>query len=158
MVNNSYGELESLDVRDALWDRFFTVAPLVLVGTLDEDGTPDLAPKHMALPLGWDHYFGFVCTPRHATYRNIARTRSFTVSYPRPGGIVSASLTASPRCGDDSKPVVGALDTFPGAPIATMGTSCWRSRSSHSCTRDGSPSSTGRTPSRSRRGCAASRP
>jgi flavin reductase (DIM6/NTAB) family NADH-FMN oxidoreductase RutF len=42
----------------------------------------DLAPKHMVTPMGWDNYFGFVCAPRHATYRNVLRTKdSFTVSY-----------------------------------------------------------------------------
>ncbi len=74
-----------------IWDRFFTIAPLVLVGTLEEGGH-DLAPKHMAMPLGWSNYFCFACSPRHATYRNAERTGTFTVSFPRPGGVVGASL------------------------------------------------------------------
>ena len=32
-----------LDVRVPVWDRFFTVAPLVLVGTRESDGRFDLA-------------------------------------------------------------------------------------------------------------------
>jgi hypothetical protein len=32
------------------WDRFFTIAPLNLVGTREADGSDDLAPKHMACP------------------------------------------------------------------------------------------------------------
>src|SRR5690606_34430059 len=44
-----------LDVRVPVWDRFFTVAPLVLVGTREPDGRFDLAPKHMVLPLGWQN-------------------------------------------------------------------------------------------------------
>jgi flavin reductase (DIM6/NTAB) family NADH-FMN oxidoreductase RutF len=111
MDHDSYAGLESLDVRQPIWERIFTVAPLVLVGTVDPDGTPDLAPKHMAFPLGWDNFFGFVCAPSHSTHRNAERTRTFTVSYPRPQDIVSASLTASPRC-EDAKPIVGLLDTF----------------------------------------------
>ena len=55
-----------LDVRLPVWERFFTVAPLVLIGTREADGSFDLAPKHMVLPLGWQNYIGFVCTPRHA--------------------------------------------------------------------------------------------
>lgn len=107
-----YAGLESLDVGEPIWERCFTVAPLVLVGTIDDDGTPDLAPKHMAFPLGWDNFFGFVCARSHGTYQNIERTRSFTVSYPHPDDIVATSLTASPRC-EDAKPIVGLLDTFP---------------------------------------------
>ena len=56
-----------LDVRWPVWERVYMVAPLVLVGTREPDGRHDLAPKHMALPLGWQNYFGFVCAPRHST-------------------------------------------------------------------------------------------
>lgn len=102
-----------LDVRTPIWERVFTVAPLVIVGTRDADGAFDLAPKHMALPLGWENYFGFVCTPRHATWSNAVRERAFTVSYPRPTQLVHASLTASPRCADGRKPAAGVLPTVP---------------------------------------------
>ena len=107
-----HGQVVSLDVTAPIWERFFTVAPLVLVGTREEDGSYDLAPKHMATPMGWQNYFGFVCTPRHRTYHNVRRERAFTVSYPRPTQVVLASLAASPRI-DDAKPVLGALPTFP---------------------------------------------
>lgn len=107
----SYAGLEPLDLGERIWERFFTVAPLVLIGTVDADGAADLAPKHMAFPLGWDNYFGFVCTPSHSTYRNIERTGGFAVSYPRPSAILAASLSASPRC-EDAKPIVGLLETF----------------------------------------------
>lgn len=102
-----------LDVRVPVWDRIFTVAPLVLVGTRESDGRYDLAPKHMALPLGWQNYFGFVCTPRHATYFNAWRERAFTVSFPRPGQVVETSLAASCRCDDGQKPAVATLATVP---------------------------------------------
>lgn len=116
MGADSYASLESLNLEHGLWERFFTVAPLVLVGTVGADGTPDLAPKHMAFPLGWENFFGFVCTPSHATYRNIERSGEFTVSYPRPDDIVKTSLTASPRC-EDAKPILGLLETFPARQI-----------------------------------------
>jgi len=111
MADNSYAQLESLDVGQPIWDQFFTVAPLVLVGSMEENGEPDFAPKHMAFPMGLENYFGFVCTPHHGTYRNVERTGCFTVSYPRPSDIAMTSLTAAPRC-DDDKPIVGVLDTF----------------------------------------------
>ncbi len=107
-----HGQVVSLDVTAPIWERCFTVAPLVLVGTRETDGSYDLAPKHMATPMGWQNYFGFVCTPRHRTYHNVRRERAFTVSYPRPTQVVLASLAASPRI-DDAKPVLDALPTFP---------------------------------------------
>jgi flavin reductase (DIM6/NTAB) family NADH-FMN oxidoreductase RutF len=102
-----------LDVRVPVWDRIFTVAPLVLVGTREPDGAFDLAPKHLVVPLGWQNHFGFVCTPRHATWVNALRERVFTVSYPRPEQFVQASLTASARCEDGTKPASQALPTVP---------------------------------------------
>jgi len=107
-----------LDVRVPVWERFFTVAPLVLVGTREPDGSFDLAPKHMVLPLGWQNYFAFVCTPRHATYANARRERAFTVSYPRPDQLLHTSLAASGRCEDGSKPASAALPTVPARRVA----------------------------------------
>jgi flavin reductase (DIM6/NTAB) family NADH-FMN oxidoreductase RutF len=106
-------ELTPLDVNFPVWDRFFMVAPLVVIGSREADGRHDLAPKHMVTPLGWQNYFGFVCTPEHATYRNIQREEVFTVSFPNADAAVMASLAASPRCGqDDVKPALEALPSF----------------------------------------------
>ena len=76
--------LIELDISEPVWDRFFWVAPLVLVGTREPDGSHDLAPKHMAIPMGWQNYFGFVCTPSHHTYSNVQRSGVFTVLDYRP--------------------------------------------------------------------------
>jgi len=112
MSSNSLDNYIKLDPQANLWDRVFTVAPLVLIGSRGDDGRTDIAPKHMVTPIGWGPYFGFVCTPRHATYRNIKRNGTFTVSYPRADQVVLSSLTAAPRCEDDSKPNVEVLDLF----------------------------------------------
>jgi flavin reductase (DIM6/NTAB) family NADH-FMN oxidoreductase RutF len=106
-----------LETASPIWDRFFQVAPLVLIGTLDGTGVPDLAPKHMVTPMGWDNYFGFVCTPRHATYRNAIRERAFTVSYPSPEQLVHASLSAEPRCQDGSKASLADLPLSEGVAV-----------------------------------------
>lgn len=100
-----------------IWSRFHTVAPLVIVGTREPDGRHDLAPKHMATPLGWQNYYGFVCSPRHATQRNIERTGEFTLSFPRLEQIVEASMAAAPRFEDDSKPSLAALPTIPATKV-----------------------------------------
>jgi len=110
---NGSPEFVELDVDESIWERFFTVFPLVVVGTGEEDGTADLAPKHLAMPMSWQNHFGFVCTPRHRTYQNIERTSEFTVTYARPSQAVLASLAASPRCDDGGKPITQVLPTQP---------------------------------------------
>jgi flavin reductase (DIM6/NTAB) family NADH-FMN oxidoreductase RutF len=108
--------IRTLESDLPIWDRFYTVAPLVLIGTKEAEGY-DLAPKHMVTPLGWENYFAFVCAPRHRTYQNITQEKVFTVSYPRPTQLVLTSLAAAPRCGDDTKPSLLALPTFPASQI-----------------------------------------
>ena len=107
----------TVDTSVPVWDQFFTVAPLVLIGTQDADGVLDFAPKHMVTPMGWQKYFGYVCTPRHTTCANSERTGEFTVSYPKPAQVLYASLAASPRLEDGDKPVVDYLQTFPAREI-----------------------------------------
>lgn len=109
--------LVTLDVTRPIWDRFFIVAPLVVVGSQESDGAYNLAPKHMAMPMGWQNYFGFVCSPRHTTYHNIRRTREFTVSYLRPSQTLLATLAAAPRCEDQSKPSLLVLPTLPARQV-----------------------------------------
>ncbi|MGD7652657.1 MAG: flavin reductase family protein [Verrucomicrobiales bacterium] len=96
---------------DPIWERAFFVHPLVLVGTTEENGRPDFAPKHMATPVGFGNWFAFVCTPRHNTYQNIRRTRCFTVSYPPPEQVVLSALAASPRDACCEKPDLAGLPT-----------------------------------------------
>jgi flavin reductase (DIM6/NTAB) family NADH-FMN oxidoreductase RutF len=108
--------LVELSTAAPIWDRVFTVAPLVLVGTKEGDRY-DVAPKHMAMPLGWENYFGFVCTPAHATLRNVLYHREFTVSFPRADGILQATLAAGERQEDASKPSLSAVPTFPATVV-----------------------------------------
>ena len=109
--------LTDLSMKSPLWDRIFMVFPLVIVGTKEEDGSYDLAPKHMAMPLSWKNHFGFVCTPRHHTYHNAKREGVFTVSYPNPSDWMQTSLTASPRCEDGQKHALELIETFPAESV-----------------------------------------
>lgn len=86
----------SLNLSTAVWDRVFMVAPLIVVGTR-EGIQYDMAPKHMAFPVGFENYFGFVCTPEHGTYQNIRRTGEFTISFPLPDDVVPVSLSSTSR-------------------------------------------------------------
>lgn len=118
IMESSFAEqLIPLSLEQPVWDRVFTVAPLVIIGSREADGSFDLAPKHLATPLSWKNHFGFVCTSAHATYQNIKREGSFTVSYPRPTQMLLASLTAVPREDDGSKPSLGLLPTFPARQV-----------------------------------------
>jgi flavin reductase (DIM6/NTAB) family NADH-FMN oxidoreductase RutF len=110
-------ELVSIPTDGPIWASFFSVAPLVLVATKEADGRYDVAPKHMAMPLGWQNYFCFACAPRHATYANAVRHGNFTVSYPRPSQVVQASITAAGRTEEGRKPGVEILPTFPASRI-----------------------------------------
>ena len=107
----------TLSTDAPIWDRFFTVAPLVIVGTREPDGSHDLAPKHMAMPLGWQNYFCFVCSPRHATQRNAQRTGAFTVSFPWPRQFLQISLAAAGRDEHNAKPSLAALPTRPARTV-----------------------------------------
>lgn len=106
-------KIVTLDMDRPVWDRFFSVFPLVIVGSKEGDDCYNLAPKHLAMPLGWENHYCFVCSPRHTTYHSIRRHGAFTVSYPRPTEVLLASLAAAPRCEDDSKPSMLVLPTFP---------------------------------------------
>lgn len=106
----------TLDSSLPIWDQFFMVAPLVVIGSKEVNGY-DLAPKHMAMAMGKQNYFGFMCTPRHSTYHNIKKHPYFTVSFPRPNQITLTSLAASPRCEVEinslnNKPIIDHLPTF----------------------------------------------
>lgn len=117
-LDSAPGDLVSLEIGHPIWNQFFCVAPLVVIGTTSDTGEIDFAPKHMVTPLGWQNYFGFVCTPQHRTYQNIVQNKSFTVSYVQPDSLVLASLAASPRCGDETKPVLNALPSFAATKVS----------------------------------------
>ena len=96
-VKDPFKDFISLNVKESIWEHFYTVAPLVVIGSKEEQGF-DLAPKHMATPLGFSDFFGFVCTPRHNTYHNIKNHSRFSVSFVKPDQILLSSLAAMPRC------------------------------------------------------------
>ena len=113
MESHALENLVSLNPNIPIWDRVYTVAPLVVIGSKGKDEY-DLAPKHMATPLGFGNYFGFVCTPRHCTYDNIKESGVFSVSFPTPNQLASISLSAAPRNDSHSKAseIIAALPTI----------------------------------------------
>jgi len=100
----NFKDFINLNVKESIWEHFYTVAPLVVVGSKEKNGF-DLAPKHMVTPIGFSDYIGFVCTPRHTTYHNILKTKRFTLSFVKPDQILLSSIAAIPRCSVDSFPM-----------------------------------------------------
>lgn len=97
-----------IDITDDpnLWNRFFMVHSLIIIGSKEKNGEYNMAPKHMAMPLGVGPYIGFMATPRKTTYQNVKREKAFTVSLPQPDQLVFSSITASSREEDDEKPAI----------------------------------------------------
>ncbi|MBC2839553.1 flavin reductase [Robiginitalea sp. SC105] len=96
MSDGNVKHIERIATEAPVWQRFFMIAPLAVIGTLEGEGY-DLAPKHMVTPMGFDNYFGFVCSPEHGTYKNIQEGGGFSVSFPKPDQTLIAALSASPR-------------------------------------------------------------
>lgn len=104
--------LVELPLGPALWECVFTVAPLVLVGTKEGAGW-NFAPKHMAMPLGWEGFYCFACTPEHATYRNVKAHPQFTISFPSPDRVLESSYAAGGRFEGGAKPTLVAVPAAP---------------------------------------------
>lgn len=96
-----------------LWQDCFMVHSLVMIGSREEDGAYNFAPKHLAMPMGFSRHFGFMGTPRKSTYQNVKREGVFTVSYPRPEQLIISSLSASMREEDYTKPVIDQIPSVP---------------------------------------------
>lgn len=113
MNEDNFDNFISLDVEDTLWNHFYTVAPLVVIGS-KEDEAYDLSPKHMVTPIGFSNYLAFVCTPRHRTYHNVKKEKQFTVSFVRPSQVLLTSLAAIPRCEENhyTKEIVENIPTI----------------------------------------------
>lgn len=101
-----------VEIDEDLWNKCYTVNSLVIIGSKEKDGSYNLAPKHMAMPLGFSQYFGFMGTPRKTTYQNVKREGTFTVSFPNPDQIVLSSLAATRREDDQSKVVIDKIPTI----------------------------------------------
>jgi len=117
MSEEQDGEMIELDVEQDIWSRAYTVHSLIIIGSKEEDGNYNFAPKHMAMPMGFSNHFGFIGTPRKSTYRNIQREKVFTVSYPKPSQLTVSSLAATQREDDDSKPILDQIPTAPAQEI-----------------------------------------
>lgn len=109
--------MDEVHVDDDLWDRVHLPSALTVVGTVDRNGSPNLATKHMAMPVSWGPWFGFVCDPSHQTWQNATATGSFTVSYLAPEQALTATMASAPRNQQDDKPTLATIETRPASKL-----------------------------------------
>jgi flavin reductase (DIM6/NTAB) family NADH-FMN oxidoreductase RutF len=105
--------LLSLDLDQPIWDRFFSVAPLVVVGTRNADGSHDLLTTHQGFTLAPANLFAFLAPPEDAAVENSLRTRTFAVSFPQPHQVAEASLAAAVAGREGRHPMSAEIPTFP---------------------------------------------
>ncbi len=66
-----------------LWKQCTFIRQVVLISTVDAEGTATVAPKTWATPCGRDPpLFMFCCTNAHTTGQNVLSTKEFVVNYP----------------------------------------------------------------------------
>ena len=116
MGKHTRDDLVTLGEDWPVWDRIFTVNPLVLIGTRER------AADTISLRSIWRFPWAGRTTsgssaPRVTRPTTTPDARVFTVSYPKPTQIVLASLSATRREGDGSKPGLYALRTFPASEV-----------------------------------------
>lgn len=84
-----------------LWNQLVYANQVVLISTVDVEGTPDVAPKTWALPCRDDPpFFLFCCTSTHKTAQNVLSTGEFVVNYPGYGLVEKVAVTGGSHGGD----------------------------------------------------------
>ncbi|HKB59775.1 MAG TPA: flavin reductase family protein [Gallionellaceae bacterium] len=66
--------------------------PVVLIGTRNQDGTPNLAPMSSAFWLGWRCVLGIAASSR--TYENLMRSRECVINLPSAGQVAAVNRLA----------------------------------------------------------------
>ena len=90
------GTKVAFDPLRSVSSQYAHVSPVILVTTVNADGSLNVAPKTQNTPVGKEgRIFMFVCTPIHHTYQNIKRTGEFVVNYPTPELIEKVAAAAS---------------------------------------------------------------
>jgi len=90
------GTKVAFDPSRSVSSQYAHVSPVILVTTVNADGSLNVAPKTQNMLVGKEgRIFMFVCTPNHHTYQNIERTGEFVVNYPTPELVENVAASAS---------------------------------------------------------------
>ncbi|MBU7013510.1 MAG: flavin reductase family protein [Theionarchaea archaeon] len=98
----------SLQIKDQhghteryLWKQCVFTRQVVLISTVNADGTATVAPKTWATPCGRDPpLFMFCCTDTHMTSQNVRSTKEFVVNYPGINLVEKVAITGGSHSPD----------------------------------------------------------
>ena len=82
-------------------ERSFIVRPVVLVTTVNREGTPNAAVKTNFMTVSSMRYFAFSCSPEHHTHQNIMETGEFVINVPTEdiaGKVLKAAIITGNPC------------------------------------------------------------
>lgn len=72
-----------IELEPKKWGKFPLITPVVIVTTINREGTPNAAIKSWLMPIGGEpNLIMFACNMRHHTAQNILETREFVVNIP----------------------------------------------------------------------------
>ena len=86
--------LSGEQARNWYRERNFIIRPVVLITTVNKEGTPNAAVKTNFMTVSSMTSYAFCCSPEHHTYRNIMETGEFVINLPTED-IVSEVLKAA---------------------------------------------------------------
>ncbi len=75
-------DLSGEEARNWYRQRNFVVCPLVLVTTVDSEGTVNASVKTNFMTVGSMRGYAFSCPPQHHTHQNIMETGEFVINVP----------------------------------------------------------------------------
>lgn len=74
--------LSDEQARNWYRERNFIARPIVLITTVNREGTPNAAVKTNFMTVGSMRSYAFCCNPEHHTYQNIMETGEFVINVP----------------------------------------------------------------------------
>jgi len=93
--------LSSEQTRNWYRERDYIVRPIVLITSMNRDGTPNAAVKTNFMVISSMKSYAFCCSPEHHTYQNIMETREFVVNIPTEdiiGRVLKAAVITVKPC------------------------------------------------------------
>jgi len=94
-------ELSGEQARNWYRERNFVVCPVVLITTVNREGTPNAAVKTNFMTVGSMTKYAFCCSPEHHTYQNIMETGEFVINVPTEdiiGKVLKAAIITEKPC------------------------------------------------------------
>ena len=93
--------LSNEQARSWYRERNFVVRPIVLVITVNREGTPNAAVKTNFMTVSSMKHYAFSCSPEHHTYQNIMENGEFVVNVPTEDivtQVLKAAITTEKLC------------------------------------------------------------